>query len=337
VPVDPAEATQHTTPADTAAARGTPTIVGSDPADTGRDEAGGGYAEEPASQPDGTAGGTDPDGVAGEEPGHARPAPGQAKVFLLGPPRIDNLPPPSRTDPLLRPQALELLVYLVAHGGSADKENILEDVLGDAPQKRALGRLSTFVYSLRRSLKKSAGGVQRTYVAAPEQGYALNRDGIDIDLWRMQDAITRAGAAVDPATRIAALREAVACYTGPLAQGKTYEWIEPYREAVRQQALDAHLALVTELSGSQPAGAATVLQAAIGHDPYNDTLYQQAMRLHARLGDIEAIRATRRALTRRLGEIDAEPGPDTLALADQLITDLQHRPRTPRSVRDAAA
>ena len=106
---------------------------------------------------------------------------------------------------------------------------------------------------------------------------------------------------------------------------------------MRQQAVDAHLALVAELSGSDPAGAATVLQAAIGHDPYNDALYQQAMRLHARLGDVEAIRSLRRALTRRLGEIDAEPSPDTLALADQLITDLQHRPRTPQSVRGDAA
>ncbi|OLB91048.1 MAG: hypothetical protein AUI15_23490 [Actinobacteria bacterium 13_2_20CM_2_66_6] len=309
-------------------------IVGSDAADaadTAVNEAGAGEADEPADQP----GGADAAGVAGDEPGQARP--GRAKVFLLGPPRIDNLPPPSRTDPLLRPQAIELLVYLVTHGGHADKDQILDDVLGDAPQSKALGRLSTFVYSLRRSLKKSADGAQRTYVGAQQDDYVLNRDGIDIDLWRMQGAITRAGTATDPAARIAALREAVACYTGPLAQGKTYEWIEPHREAVRRQAVDAHLALVADLSSGDPAEAARVLQAAIGHDPYNDALYQQAMRLHARLGDVEAIRSLRKALTRRLGEIDAEPSPDTIALADQLITDLQHRPRAPRSVRGDAA
>jgi two-component SAPR family response regulator len=258
-------------------------------------------------------------------------------VFLLGPPRVDNLPPPSRTDPLLRPQAVELLVYLVTHGGSANKDDILIDVLGDAPQKRALGRLSTFVYSLRRSLKASTGGRDGVYVGAPEEDYVLNRELIDIDLWRMQDAMAAAAAAGDPAVRVAALREAVACYTGPLAQGKAYEWIEPYREAVRQQAVDAHLALVAELSQADPAEAVAVLAAAIGHDPYNDALYQQAMRLHARLGDVDAIRGLRKALTRRLGEIDAEPNVDTIALADQLITDLQHRPRTPRSVRGDAA
>ena len=76
---------------------------------------------------------------------------------------------------------------------------------------------------------------------------------------------------------------------------------------------------------------------AIGHDPYNDALYQQAMRLHARLGDSDAIRRLRKTLTRRLGEIDAEPAPDTMALSDQLLTDLAQRPRQPRPVRGDAA
>ena len=49
------------------------------------------------------------------------------------------------------------------------------------------------------------------------------------------------------------------------------------------------------------------------------------------------IRELRRALTRRMAEIDTEPGEDTIALADRLVTDLQRRPRGPsRLPRDAA-
>jgi hypothetical protein len=44
---------------------------------------------------------------------------------------------------------------------------------------------------------------------------------------------------------------------------------------------------------------------------------------HAALGHLDAIRALRRTLTRRLAEIDAEPGNDTLTLADDLATALQ--------------
>lgn len=197
--------------------------------------------------------------------------------------------------------------------------------------------MNTFVYSLRRSLKTSAGGRAGVYVGAPDEGYVLGRDLIDLDLWSMQDAIAAAEGAPDQPARVAALRAAAACYTGPLAEGKTYEWIEPYREAVRRQAVDAHTALADALAATDPADAVAVLQAAIDHDPYNDALYQQAMRLHARLGDGEAIRRLRKTLTRRLGEIDAEPAPDTTALADQLITDLTQRPRQPRRVRGDAA
>jgi DNA-binding SARP family transcriptional activator len=225
---------------------------------------------------------------------------------------------------------MQLLVYLAVHG-AADRDQILEDLLGDAPRKRAPHRLNTYVYNLRVNLKRAGGPA--VYVAPPDQRYALNREACDIDLWRMQAAIAEADTATDPHVRIAALRHALACYTGPLAQDCDYEWLEPYREAVRRQALDAHLTLVAALTDDQPGEAATVLHTAIGHDPYAEPLYQQAMRLHARLGDIDAIRDLRRTLTRRLAHIDAEPGDDTLALADRLIGDLQRRPRRPRPLR----
>jgi DNA-binding SARP family transcriptional activator len=136
---------------------------------------------------------------------------------------------------------------------------------------------------------------------------------------------------------VAALRAAVACYTGPLAEGRDYEWVEPYREAVRQQAVDAHLALVAAVADDDPAEAVTVLRAAIDHDPHNEPLYQQAMHLYARLGDVDGIRDLRRVLARRMAEVDTEPGEDTIALADRLVTDLKRRPRGPsRLPRDAA-
>jgi len=328
---DPAEAAAAGggTPAGAAPAPGEP--IAASPADAApvAPAAGPGTGDPVADRPEQAGGDADQ-----PADGH-RPGPGRARIFLLGRPRIDNLPPPSRSDPPLRPQSMELLVYLVARGGAASKDQILEDVLGNAPQRKAPERLNTYVYNLRRNLKRAGGDA--TYVAPPEAHYALNRDALDVDLWWMQAAIADADAATDPQSRIAALRAAVACYAGPLAQDRDYEWIEPYREAVRQQAIDAHLALVAALSDKHPDQAVTVLEAAIGHDPYAEPLYQQAMRLHARLGDVEAVRRVRRTLTRRMAEIDAEPGDETLALADQLVTDLRRRPRQPRPLRGDAA
>jgi DNA-binding SARP family transcriptional activator len=125
---------------------------------------------------------------------------------------------------------------------------------------------------------------------------------------------------------VAALRRAVDTYGGPLADGFDYEWIEPYREAARQQALDACLALAEALA-DQPSEMLTVLEAVMRHSPYAEPLYQAAMRARAALGHLDAIRTLRRTLTRHLAEIDAEPSDDTIALADHLVAGLQRPTR----------
>jgi DNA-binding SARP family transcriptional activator len=227
-------------------------------------------------------------------------------------------------------------VYLVACGGHAPKHRLIADILAAERQSKSRARLNTYMSNLRACLARAGG--RTTYVAGPDEQYALNRDAVDVDLWRMQTAIAGAEAARDdPDARAAALRTAVACYTGPLAEGRDYEWVEPYREAVRQQAVDAHLALVAALTDDDPAEAVGVLRAAIDHDPHNEPLYQRAMHLYARLGDVDGIRDLRRVLTRQMAEVDVEPGEDTVALADRLVTDLKRRPRGPsRLPRDAA-
>jgi len=285
-------------------------------------------------------GDSDPGGDADDAEADGPTAPrrtGSARVVVLGVPRIVDLPPPRRPgEQPLRSKALEVLAYLVTSGGQAPQHRIIADVLAAERRSKSRARLNTYVSNLRGCLARAGG--KATYVAGPDEQYALNRDVIDVDLWRMQAAIAAAEAAGDDrAVRVAALRAAVACYTGPLAEGRDYEWVEPYREAVRQQAVDTHLALVAALGDDDPAEAVAVLRAAIDHDPHNEPLYQQAMRLYARLGDVDGIRDLRRALTRRMAEIDTEPADDTIALADRLVTDLQRRPRGPsRLPRDAA-
>ncbi|WP_304519587.1 BTAD domain-containing putative transcriptional regulator [Actinoplanes aureus] len=242
--------------------------------------------------------------------------PGHVEVTVLGEAGIVATNPDRRP----RRKALELLVYLAVHDGSATVEAILDDLLPDAPASKAPERLHTYVSDLRAVMRRIGGPA--TYLTHPHQRYSLNHDAIDIDLWRMRTAIREAHQATDPQQRIDALQRAVDCYRGPLADGAHYEWAEPYREAIRQQALDAHLALADAIT-DDPAAQARTLEAAISHSPYSEQLYQQAMRARAALGHLDAIRTLRRALDRALAEIDAEASDETITLADQLITDLQ--------------
>jgi DNA-binding SARP family transcriptional activator len=256
----------------------------------------------------------------------------RARITVLGPPRIDDSAA-APGDPI-RPKSLELLVYLAVHGGSARVEAILEDLLPDAPARKAPARLHTYAYSLRKTLQRCAG--PGTYLEHPAGRYALNPAAVDIDLWAMRAALAEADTAATPSDRIAALRQAVAAYRAPLADGCDYEWVEPVREAIRRQALDAHLALADALA-DRPADALEVLTAMMAHDPYAEAAYQHAMRAHAALGQPDAIRALRRTLARKLEEIDAEPGDDTLALADTLIAEAVARQRPAGRATPAAA
>ncbi|MFI7543765.1 BTAD domain-containing putative transcriptional regulator [Actinoplanes sp. NPDC049599] len=241
---------------------------------------------------------------------------GHVTVTVLGEAGIVATNP----DRLPRKKALELLVYLAVHDGSATTEAILDDLLPDAPASKAPERLYTYVSDLRAVMRRIGGPA--TYLTHPHRRYTLNPDTIDIDLWRMRAAIREAHHATDPQQRIDALHRAVDAYSGPLADGADYEWAEPYREAIRQQALDAHLALADALTEA-PAAQIRVLEAAIGHSPCNEQLYRQAMRAHAALGHTDAIRTLRRALDRALADIETEPTDDTVALTDQLIAGLQ--------------
>ncbi|BFU47702.1 BTAD domain-containing putative transcriptional regulator [Krasilnikovia sp. MM14-A1004] len=245
--------------------------------------------------------------------------PGSADVTVLGGAAIVDADPQRAP----RPKSLELLVYLAANGGSATVDAILEDLLPDAPKSKAGHRLHTYVSDLRGVLRHNGGPGE--YVTHPRLRYVLNPATVRVDLCQMRAAITEAATA-DPVERIGALRRAVTTYRGALAEGHDYLWIEPYREAVRRQALDATTALVEALT-DQPEEQLDILTPAIGLHPYAENLYQAAMRAHARLGHLDDIRALRRAVTTAAAELDVEPGDDTLALADTLVADLQTRHR----------
>ncbi|MFI6273078.1 AfsR/SARP family transcriptional regulator [Micromonospora zamorensis] len=245
---------------------------------------------------------------------------GRVDVRVLGGARIVD----ADTTTPLRAKALELLVYLVVQDGDAAQDNILDDLLPDAPASKAPHRLHTYVSALRKTLVRTGGPA--AYLTHPSRRYALNRDALDTDLWRMRTALRDAALATTDADRTAALQRAVDAYDGTLAAGFDYEWIEAYREGIRRQTLDAHLALAA--ATPDPTQALAVLEAAMRHDPYAEATYQQAMRAHAVLGHLEQIRSLRRALSLRLDEIDAEPSEDTLRLADRLIADLRQQKPT---------
>jgi two-component SAPR family response regulator/LysM repeat protein len=242
-------------------------------------------------------------------------------VQAFGKPRIVDAP----ADERVRPQAVELLVYLAARGGTASQDDILEDLLPEVTAKTAPHRLHTFTSNLRRIAGLIAGG--GTFLTVERKQYRLHRAAFDIDLWRLQDAVAEAAATSDPAQQIVALRRAVDAYTAPLADtSRGYDWAEPYRENIRRQALNAALTLADMLDDHDEALA--VLEVAIAHHRHAEDLYRAAMRRHGQRGGLDAVRQLQRTLTQALEELDAEPSDETMDLIDDLLAEQRRRPRT---------
>ncbi|MDG4834795.1 BTAD domain-containing putative transcriptional regulator [Solwaraspora sp. WMMD1047] len=256
---------------------------------------------------------------AGPDPVTRQPP--KAQLRVLGPPRVENITLPGRP---LRRKAAEMAVYLACHPDGADTRTIGEHLSPDVRLRQADQQVHTNASNLRHVLGRAAGPRPGGHLLkhGTTARYRLDPATVSVDLWHLRDLLTQARIA-PTATRARLLREACDLYTAPLADGYDYDWIEPHREQARQWATEAHLLLAEDLLPHEPQTASDLLDKAIGQDPYHEQLYRTAMRARHALNDPDGIRTLLRALTRALADLDAEPEPATIALADQLATQLR--------------
>jgi hypothetical protein len=167
-------------------------------------------------------------------------------------------------------------------------------------------------------------------VVATAQGrYRLSPDLVEVDYTRVAQAQTDRRTATTPQDRRAALQAMIDTYAGPLAEGMSAAWLDPVREALRRDAVDAVDALARVLVSTDPEQTLELLEIARAFDPFNELLYSDIMRLQARLGRLDAIPRTLALLTTRLAELDDHPSPGTVQLAERLCQPRRHTASTP--------
>jgi integrase len=158
-------------------------------------------------------------------------------LSVFGTPRVENVTAPGHP---LRAKAAELAVFLACHPDGADTRTVGENLEPDVRLRHADTRVHTNVSNLRHVLGRAAGPRRIGYVIKRNGRYQLDRAHVRVDLWELRDLLARAATA-PPAERIELLTRAGDLYAAPLAEGCDYDWVEPYREKARQQAIDAHL------------------------------------------------------------------------------------------------
>ena len=216
---------------------------------------------------------------------------------------------------LLSPRLRELLVLLGLHPDGISRDRVADTLWPGAPPDRPHNNLATSLSRLRTGLAKATRGEVSEVVLAVGDQLRLDPGVLRVDYRDFTDADTARRDATTDETRADALRHMSILYRGELADGLHAEWLEAPREAIRRDAIDAASRLARALVATDPQQTLDLLETARARDPYNEQLYRDIMRVQRRLGHVDAIERTLALLATRLGELDEEPGRETVEIA----------------------
>lgn len=219
-------------------------------------------------------------------------------------------------DSALTPKQREVLLYLALHPEGVRREALNDAVWPDSKPPRPYNSFHNTLSLLRRALGSATNGTLTDLVVNDDGRYQLNSELVTVDLWQLQDAL-QAPRPADRDTQ-ALLTKAVELYLGDLAEDLTASWVEPFRESVRRDVLDALGTLIQALSDSEPETALALLERTRKLDRYNEGIYRDIIRIQARLGQHAAIPRALALLTTTLEDIGQRPSGDTLNLAEFL-------------------
>lgn len=224
-------------------------------------------------------------------------------------------------------KARELMAFLAVSPDGASAEAISEALWPEADPAQATGQRNLALRKARDMLRSATGQATPMWILHTSGRYRLDPARISTDLWQFTAALDQARRAGTDQDRLTACREAAGLYRGELAEGEGYEWAEPYAETARRRALDAWTTIADILQPHEPGQALAALESALGHDPYNEYLYQKIMRLQAAAGHPEAVRRTLSLLETRLADLGITPGTQTRHVAASLLG--THNPPPP--------
>ncbi|MEU9018638.1 BTAD domain-containing putative transcriptional regulator [Actinomadura sp. NPDC048394] len=248
--------------------------------------------------------------------GHQAPA----RLQVLGPVLLHTPDGPITTG--LRKGARHLLGYLALHPKGVTRDQAIGALWPDLKPQSAVNQFNTATTNIRGVLRTATGLNEPKYLIHAAGRYRIDPDLVDVDLWQLTATLAEAKRAVaddDAGNRINALARVSDLYTGGFADDFDFAWADTYREHLRRTVVDALGNFVQLIKEEDPERALATLERTITLDLYTEPLYQDIMRLQARLGRPDAVHRTYQLLTLRLEEIDAEANEETL----RLLTDLR--------------
>jgi DNA-binding SARP family transcriptional activator len=218
----------------------------------------------------------------------------------------------------LRAKARELLAFYLLHPAGTTLDAAVEALWPEADPGRGSEWFWTALGNLRSRLRDATGEKKLKVIERDGDRYRVE-PLFDVDLWRLEQALSDGAAGPDDFVRAAAYDRVAQTYAGDLLAGADWAWAETPREDLRQRVLDVQVWLGDIRWASGDArGSWQALQRAVEVDPYAEQIYRRIMRLQTKLGRPDDAVATYRRLQARLVEIDLEPTPESEKLHAEL-------------------
>ncbi len=219
----------------------------------------------------------------------------------------------------LQPRTRELIAVLATHPDGLSCSQLVEALWGEQCPRNPASAVHTALGRLRAAIAAATDGTVTRPLAREGDRYRLDPAVTTIDYREFRDAVQQRRRANTDAQRRTACTAIIELATpGVLAADLDAGWLAPLREAARRETTTAVGALAQLLVADDPRATLHLLEAAIDNDPYNERLYQDLLRLHARLGEHLVVPTTLALLTQRLAEIGEKPSPETIDLAQRL-------------------
>ncbi|MFN6997961.1 MAG: BTAD domain-containing putative transcriptional regulator, partial [Aquincola tertiaricarbonis] len=223
-------------------------------------------------------------------------------------------------------KARALLALLCLQRTPLEREATATMLWPDSQPAQALANLRRALFDLKRSLAPLWAPAIGTVLPADRRRIALATGlpwQIDCLAFEQAEAAARAS---DGPRRLAALRQAVSLYRGPLLHGVHLDdapgfdaWLTPRRQALHHQALEHLVALAAWLlRQGELSSALDCAQCALALDPWCEPALRCAMQALSAQQPAQALALHRQFSQRLREELGADPQPETQALAAAL-------------------
>ncbi len=214
-----------------------------------------------------------------------------------------------------------LLAFILLHRDEPlSRQQIAATLWPDATDTNAKANLRRRLHELKQHIPES----ERWLQVKPKTVQWVMGKGCALDIDRFEALINEQviNEQVFQTSSLKDLKQAAKLYQGDLLPECYDDWIEPYRDRMRQQAIKALDTLITQLTEQgQLSSAIEYAQQLCELDPLSELAYCHLMQLHAQKGDrATAMRIYHQCMTLLQEELGMPPSPSTCSLYEELLT-----------------